>query len=115
MSAQQVSKTQSDVECAGKIAREITDEARSEKRSCPSCAGCGDLSKRGSPHRPATGRTGRPDRVALEFHQPGSQRGAHIAQANAEVEMIRIIGLAVVLISFSKIALAADAPAYVAP
>lgn len=29
--------------------------------------------------------------------------------------MIRIIGLAVVLISLSKIALAADAPAYVAP
>jgi hypothetical protein len=53
--------------------------------------------------------------VALEFHQPGSQRGAHIAQANAEVEMIRIIGLAVVLISLSKITLAADDPAYVAP
>ena len=53
--------------------------------------------------------------VALEFHQPGSQRGAHIAHANAEVEMIRIIGLAVVLISLSKIALAADDPAYVAP
>jgi hypothetical protein len=53
--------------------------------------------------------------VALEFHQPGSQRGANIAQANAEVEMIRIIGLAVVLISLSKITLAADDPAYVAP
>lgn len=53
--------------------------------------------------------------VALEFHQPGTQRGARIAQANAEVEMIRIIGLAVVLISLSKITLAADDPAYVAP
>jgi hypothetical protein len=49
------------------------------------------------------------------FQQPGSQRGTRIARANAELDMTRIIGLAVVLMSLSKIALAADAPAYVAP
>ncbi len=59
--------------------------------------------------------SGRDHTVALELDQRGGRRGASIAQVNAEVEMRNIIGLAVLLVSLSKIALAAEAPAYAAP